>query len=132
MLPNWRSRFYHRVTLDTVHCNNRSGCARVYVEGKSGTFLGDHPPDPDHLVAPLLGAHGLPVGLVVAVGDGVGRHLVPPVPVLVHQRVVRVALVQHAGQSDGRRGYSIVGNPLLPIIQLTVTAASSPMVETQD
>ena len=104
-------------------------CLGGVVEGKSGTFLGDHPPDPDHLVAPLLGAHGLPVGLVVAVGDGVGRHLVPPVPVLVHQRVVCVALVQHAGQMAVG---GTVGNPLLPIIQLTVTAASSPMVETQD
>ena len=74
------------------------------MEGKSGTCLSDHPPDADHLVSPLLGAHGLPVGLVVAVGDGVGRHLVPPVPVLVHQRVVRVALDKHTAGHMGDRG----------------------------
>ena len=68
------------------------GPGALDLAGRDVAELGDHLADPHHLLLPLLHAHGGPVGQVVAVGDGVGRHLVAEVPVLVHQAVVRVAL----------------------------------------
>ena len=91
--------------------------------------LSDHLPDTDHLRLPLVRRHGLPVGEVVPVADGVGGHLVAEVPVLVDEAVVGGGLGQEVGGPDVAPVGVLVGPVEEAAIELLLGESSEAVIE---